>query len=126
MNKQQVEITIVQGDHNGLKPFLFNLLRIYPELSKKNIEKILSDENMVEFKKAFTSPSANSDYKYEFYEMLGDSTSNNCVGSPNGSAASTTTTLNSGVSPSSSNTAISEAKGTTESVRLLGDLALKF
>ena len=79
MNKQQVEITIVQGDHNGLKPFLFNLLRTYPELSKKNIEKILSDGNMVEFKKAFTSPSANPDYNYEFYEMLGDSTSNNCV-----------------------------------------------
>ena len=79
MNKQQIEVTIVQGDHNNLKQFIYNLLRTYPELSKKNIEKILSDENMIEFKKAFTSPQANPDYNYEFYEMLGDSTSNNCV-----------------------------------------------
>jgi len=79
MYKQQVEITIIKGSHDELKPFLSNLLKTYPELSKKNIEKILSDENMIEFKKAFTTPSANPQYNYEFYEMLGDSTSNNCV-----------------------------------------------
>ena len=79
MYRQQMEITIVQGNHNELKPFLYNLLRSYPELSKKNIEKILSNENMIEFKKAFTSPSANPDFNYEFYEMMGDSTANNCV-----------------------------------------------
>lgn len=79
MYKQQIEITIVEGNHNELKSFLFNILRTYPELSRKNIEKILSDENMIEFKKVFTTPSANPEYNYEFYEMLGDSTSNNCV-----------------------------------------------
>ena len=79
MYKQQVEITIIKGSHDELKPFLSNLLKTYPELSKKNIEKILSDENMIEFKKTFTTPSANPQYDYEFYEMLGDSTSNNCV-----------------------------------------------
>jgi hypothetical protein len=50
----------------------------------------------------------------------------NCIGTTTGSAASSTTTLNAGVSVGASNTAISEAKGTTESVKLLGDLALKF
>lgn len=79
MYKQQIEVTIVQGKHDELKMFLFNILRTYPELSRKNIEKILSDEHMVEFKKAFTTPNANPNYNYEFYEMLGDSTSNNCV-----------------------------------------------
>lgn len=79
MNKQAVEITIVKGKHEELKSFLYNLLRTYPELSRKNIEKLLSDENMVEFKKAFTSPSADPEYNYEFYEMMGDSTANNCV-----------------------------------------------
>ena len=79
MYKQQVEITIVKGNHDELKPFLFSLLKTYPELSKKNIEKLLSDENMIEFKKAFTTPSANPKFNYEFYEMMGDSTANNCV-----------------------------------------------
>lgn len=79
MNKQPLEVTIVKGNHDELKQFLYNLLRTYPELSKKNIEKILSNENMVEFKKAFTSPSADPEYNYEFYEMMGDSTANNCV-----------------------------------------------
>ena len=79
MNKQQIEITIVKGKHEELKPFLYNLLRTFPELSRKNIDKILSEQNMIEFKKAFTSPAADPDYNYEFYEMMGDSTANNCV-----------------------------------------------
>jgi dsRNA-specific ribonuclease len=81
MNKQQVEITIIKGKHDELKQFLYNLLHTYPELSKKNIDKILSDETMIEFKKAFTSPSAEPEpgQNYEFYELLGDSTANNCI-----------------------------------------------
>jgi dsRNA-specific ribonuclease len=79
MYKQQVPVQIIEGNHKELKPFLYNLLREYPELSKKNIEKILSDSNMTEFRKAFTSPNAYPNFNYEFYEMLGDSTANNCV-----------------------------------------------
>ena len=79
MYKQQTEITIIKGNHDGLKTFIFDTLRKYTNISKKNIELILSDKNMIEFKKAFTTPLADPMYNYEFYEMLGDSTSNNCV-----------------------------------------------
>jgi|UniRef100_A0A6C0I545 dsRNA-specific ribonuclease len=80
MYRQQLqEATIVEGNHKELRGFLFNIIKQYAELSRKNIEKILSDANMVEFKKAFTAPSVNANYNYEFYEFLGDSTANNCI-----------------------------------------------
>lgn len=79
MFKTQIPVTIIEGNHKELKPFLFNLLKEYAELSSKNIDVLLSDENMIEFKKAFTSPNVNPDFNYEFYEVLGDSTSNNCI-----------------------------------------------
>jgi hypothetical protein len=52
-------------------------------------------------------------------------TSDGCSGI-NGAATSTTTTISSGATAGASNTANSEARGTTESVRLLGDGSLKF
>jgi dsRNA-specific ribonuclease len=79
MQRTIVPITIVEGKHNELKSFISDLLRNYPELSRKNIDKLLTDEHMIEFKKAFTSPSVNPNFNYEFYEMLGDSTANNCI-----------------------------------------------
>jgi hypothetical protein len=72
-------ITIVNGKHDELCNFIFSLLREYPELSRKNIEKLLTEEVMEQFKKAFTTPDANPNNNYEFYELLGDSTANNCI-----------------------------------------------
>lgn len=72
-------ITIVNGKHDELHNFIFSLLREYPELSRKNIEKLLTEEVIEQFKKAFTTPDANPNNNYEFYELLGDSTANNCI-----------------------------------------------
>lgn len=72
-------ITIVKGKHDELREFITSLLREYPKLSMKNIEKILTNDSMEQFKKAFTTPDADPNNNYEFYEMLGDSTSNNCI-----------------------------------------------
>jgi dsRNA-specific ribonuclease len=77
--KYNITTTIVYGKHDELRDFIYSLLREYAKLSKKNIEKLLTDDVMIEFKKAFTSPNANQNYNYEFYEMLGDATANNCI-----------------------------------------------
>lgn len=48
-------------------------------VKEKNIEKILSEENMKELKKAFTHSSHDPDNNLEMYEFLGDSTVNEFV-----------------------------------------------
>ena len=72
-------ITIVKGKHDDLHNFIISLLREYPKLSMKNIEKLLTNDAMEQFKKAFTTPDADPNNNYEFYELLGDSTANNCI-----------------------------------------------
>jgi len=80
MNKKQVPVvTIIEGNHNGLRNHIMKLLYEYPELRKENIDKILTEENMIEFKKAFTTSNADPNFNYQFYEFLGDSTANNCI-----------------------------------------------
>jgi hypothetical protein len=49
-----------------------------------------------------------------------------CAGTPAGGAPQTTTTINAGASVGASSTAVSEAIGSTLSVRLIGDTSLNF
>lgn len=76
---QDEPVTIIQGDENTFRNHIVKILSDYAELRDENIIKLTTDENMREFKKAFTTPEAYNDFNYEFYELLGDSTANNCI-----------------------------------------------
>lgn len=70
---------IIKGKHDELKEFIYDILRKYPKLNKKNIDMLLTDNVMREFRKVFTTPAADPENNYEFYEILGDSSANNCI-----------------------------------------------
>lgn len=79
VHREEKEFVIIHGKHDELREFIYDILRKYPKLNKKNIDKLLTEHVMKEFKKVFTSPSVDPTNNYEFYEILGDSTANNCI-----------------------------------------------
>ena len=78
--RPQIELEIEQyGDHENLKEFIYDILNKIAKLREDKIKNLLTDKVMVEFKKVFTTANANPNENYEFYELLGDSSANNCV-----------------------------------------------
>ena len=72
-------VPIVYGDRTNFREHIRNILKNYGELKTENIDKLTTPECMNEFNKAFTTFHANNDENYDFYEILGDSTANNCI-----------------------------------------------
>lgn len=75
-----MNFTIATRTHENPKFRLFisDLLR-RSGLHESHIEKFTNDECMKEFTQAFTSKEYDSQHNYEFYEILGDATSNKIV-----------------------------------------------
>jgi dsRNA-specific ribonuclease len=72
-------VSILYGDRTNFREHIRNILKVYGELKNENIDKLTTPECMTEFNKAFTTFHANNDENYDFYEILGDSTANNCI-----------------------------------------------
>ena len=62
-----------------LKPLLFRLLEKRSGMTTQSINIYLTDENMLQFNKAFTHESFDAVNNYEYLETLGDITLNKCV-----------------------------------------------
>lgn len=65
-------------ENKSFKQFIIKLLNI-SGLGDKDIAHFTRKEFMIEFTKAFTSKDYDEIYNYEFYEILGDATSNKIV-----------------------------------------------
>lgn len=61
------------------KTFMESLLASRCRLNKTTIEMLTNDENISQFKRAFTSKGYNPEINYEYYEILGDSTANKII-----------------------------------------------
>lgn len=72
-------VNIVYGDRVNFREHIRYILKEYGELKTENIDKLTTQECMDEFNKAFTTFHANPNENYDFYELLGDSTANNCA-----------------------------------------------
>jgi dsRNA-specific ribonuclease len=68
----------LKHENPNFKSFITELL-VKSELSKKFTDILTSDECMTEFTKAFTHSSINELHNYEYYEILGDVTTNKVV-----------------------------------------------
>jgi len=60
------------------KSFIIKTLKL-ANISSENLDILTSDKCMTEYTRAFTTKKYNPDFNYEFYEILGDSTSNKIV-----------------------------------------------
>lgn len=65
-------------DNERFRDFILDLLK-FCSISKKHIEILTRPHCMDEFKKAFTHKSINPIHNYEYYETLGDATTNKIV-----------------------------------------------
>lgn len=66
--------------HNEqFKAFVQRTLCTYTALNLDQVNKLTDAEGMVEFSRAFTSKTHDETFHYEFYEMMGDATSNKIV-----------------------------------------------
>ena len=77
MDSKEVPIPTLHENPN-FRNFIRSLLE-RADLSEKYIDKLTDEKAMIEFTKAFTHKSHNPFYNYEFYETLGDATSNKVV-----------------------------------------------
>jgi dsRNA-specific ribonuclease len=77
--KHDENVPIIQGDRVNFREHIRKILKEYGELKTENIDKLTTPECMDEFNKAFTTFHANHEENYDFYEILGDSTANNCI-----------------------------------------------
>ncbi len=68
----------MQHSNPEFRNFIQNLLRS-SDLEEKYIELITDESGMKEFTKSFTTKGFDEDNNYEYYEILGDSTSNKVV-----------------------------------------------
>ncbi len=77
--KMNVTTNLASSHENPeFKPFVEGLLKI-SGLNKRHIERFMDNDCMIEFTKAFTSKEFDPIHNYEFYEILGDCTTNKIV-----------------------------------------------